>query len=362
MSPAPEVIRPGAWDREAALPPLGLVPAGSFAVPQVAAAKDREAVPVHVVFPVGDAREAANLKELLAILAPLAGTVMDRVWLAFGGEREGGLARLAAGYPWVELFAARRAWPPDQDDARAGKGATMRAVLHHLICAAGVTQPGAVVQFLDADIRPAYFSPRWVLDPVGAVLWFRAVEAAKVVYHRPRGGRLNALLRAFLSQCPGEGLQSLQQLVYLLSGEIAGTLRFWTALPFKSGYGIETLTLLCLAADRLGLAPGTPDLAHVVQVYLGQMDHRHAPVASTAGRRGLDQMAANIFHCLREFFQTEGVMAGGPARPAPDLRIPLPPAAGAVPEWLTAPVGEATLAPLRTLADIQGVFPGGGRL
>ena len=142
----------------------------------------------------------------------------------------------------------------------------MRAVLHHLIRTAGVTHPGAVVQFIDADIRPAYFSPRWVLDPVGAVLWFQAVEAAKVVYHRPRGGRLNALLRAFLSQCPGEGLQSLQKLVYLLSGEIAATLRFWTALPFKSGYGIETLTLVSLAADRLQLRPGTPDLAHVVQV------------------------------------------------------------------------------------------------
>jgi len=361
VSPPPEVIRPGVWGRDAALPPLGLIPAGSFSVPEVLAAKAREGAPVHVVFPVGDAREAANLKNLLAILAPLAGTVIDRVWLAFGGRRVGGLPRLAAAYPGVELFVARQAWPPDQDDATAGKGATMRAVLHHLIRTAGVTHPGAVVQFIDADIRPAYFSPRWVLDPVGAVLWFQAVEAAKVVYHRPRGGRLNALLRAFLAQCPGEEIQSLQKLVYLLSGEIAASLRFWTALPFKSGYGIETLTLLSLAANRLQLAPGTPDLAHMVQVYLGQMDHRHAPVASTPSRRGLDQMAANICHCLREFFQGEGLMAGGAARPAPSLQIPLPPTRGAVPEWLTAPVGEATLAPLGTLPDIRAVFPGGAR-
>ena len=355
MSPPPAVIQPDLWGREAVLPRLGLIPAGGLHLEEVLAFKTAEEIPVHLVFPVGNAREASNLRRLLAIVWPLHGQLLDRVWIAFGGQRLGGLANLAQEYPGLRVFQAREHLPPDQQEIPVGKGAAMRALLYHLIVQEEVCHPRAVVEFLDADIRPPYFSLRWIVDPVGALLRFHQVEAAKVVYHRPRGGRLNAMLRSLVALCPHPGVQALQQLAYLLSGEMAGTLHFWASLPFKSGYGVEILTLLSFALDHLGLSPGSPDLDHLVQVHIGQMDHRHAPLTSTARRRGLDQMAGQVFHTLMEVLLRERILFwGDSAGEAPTLNIPLPVAPGqASPDWLQVSIGDQSLPPLKTLMEVQ---------
>jgi hypothetical protein len=358
MATPPSAIQPERWAREAGLPPLGLIPAGSLDFEEVMAYKTGEQVPVHLVFPVGHAREAGNLRGLLAILRPLHGRLVDRVWIAFGGGRPGGLEKLTREFPGLTLFPARRHLPPDQQGVPVGKGAAMRAMLYHLVVREGLSHPRAVVEFLDADIRPPYFSPRWIVDPVGALLRFYQIEAVKVVYHRPRGGRLNAMLRSLLALCPHPGVQSLQRLAYILSGEMAGTLRFWTHLPFKNGFGVEILTLLSLALNHLRLFPDRPDLDGLVQVHVGQMDHRHAPLTSTARRRGLDQMAGNVFHTFMEVLIREGILSwGAPSGESPTLTIPLPVAPGqGNPDWLQVPIKDETLAPLMTLPEVRRQF------
>jgi len=355
VSAPPEVIQPQRLSRDALLPRLGLIPAGGLDLAEVLALKNSEAIPVHLVFPVGSPREANNLRGLLAILWPLQGSLVDRVWIAFGGQRLGGLSKLAREYPGLTILPTRDHLPPDQQDIPLGKGAAMRALLYHLIFQEGLSHPRAVVEFLDADIRPPYFSTRWIVDPVGALLRFRRLEAVKVVYHRPRGGRLNTMLRSLLALCPHPGVQSLQRLVYLLSGEMAGTLRFWASLPFKSGYGVEILTLLSLALDHLGLCPGSPDLEHMVQVHVGQMDHHHAPLTSTARRPGLDQMAGHVFHTLMEVLLRERILFWGDSSgEAPTLNIPLPVVPGrGTPDWLEVPIGDQSLPPLKTLTEVQ---------
>lgn len=355
MSPPPAVIQPDLWDRDAVLPRLGLIPAGGFDVAEVLAFKTAEKIPVHLVFPVKNSQEAPNLRKLLAILRPLQGKLVDRVWIAFGGRRPGGLPKLARDYPGLTIFKVQEHLPPDQQEIPVGKGAAMRALLYHLVVQEGLSHPRAVVEFLDADIRPPYFSTRWLVDPVGALLRFRRVEAAKVVYHRPRGGRLNAMLRSLLALCPHPGVQALQQLAYLLSGEMAGTLHFWASLPFKSGYGVEILTLLSIALDHLGLSRDSADLDHLVQVHVGQMDHRHAPLTSTARRRGLDQMAGQVFHTLMEVLLRERILFWGDAAgETPTLNIPLPVAPGqGTPEWLEVSIGDQSLPPLKTLLEVQ---------
>lgn len=344
------------------MPPLGLLLPGSLGLTQLIEIKQREKIPVQVVFPVASGREAKNLGLLLATLKPLQSRLIDQVWLAFGGQRPGRLSGLTESFDGVRIFKARQGLPPDQQQAPLGKGAVMRAFLHHLIVAQGVTHPRAVVAFLDADLRPPYFQPHWVAAPVGAILWFHTVEAAKIVYHRPRGGRLNAMLRSLLALCPHPGVQALKKLVYLLSGEIAGTLNFWTKVPFKSGYGVETLILLSLALDQLQLAPGTPDLAHLVQVYVGQMDHRHAPLTSTLRQRGLDQMAGSVFHTLDEALRQAGIMKWrSPALASPTLTIPLPESGyAAQPDWLEVPLGDVTLPPLQTCPEVRAALNQGG--
>jgi len=355
VSPPPEVIQPNLWDRDAVLPRLGLIPGGGFDLTEILAFKTAEEIPVHLVFPVKNSREAPNLRKLLAILRPLQGQLVDRVWVAFGGRCLGGLPKLTRDYPGLAIFNVLEHLPPDQQEIPVGKGAAMRALLYHLMVQEGLTNPRAVVQFLDADIRAPYFSTRWIVDPVGALLRFRRVDAVKVVYHRPRGGRLNAMLRSLLALCPHPGVQSLQQLAYLLSGEMAGTVHFWASLPFKSGYGVEILTLLSFALDHLGLSPDSADLDHLVQVHVGQMDHRHAPLTSTARRRGLDQMAGQVFHTLMEVLLRERILSWGDAAgEAPTLNIPLPVAPGqGTPDWLEVSIGDHNLPALKTLLEVH---------
>lgn len=355
MSSPPHVIRPLDLERSAPLPALGLIPPGSFEPDVVVGLKQAAGVPVHLVFPLGHARGAGHLQDLLGLLKPLFSTLIDQVWIAFGGSRPEGLSRLTATFPQVKVFAAVKRLPPDQQQAPLGKGASMRAFLYHLIVSEQVTHPRTVVIFIDADIRPSYFHPRWVLDPVGAILWFHTVEAAKIVYQRPHGGRLNAMLRSLLALCPHPGIQTLQKLAYLLSGEMAGTLKFWTRLPFKTGYGVETLTLLSFALDLLRLVPGTPDLEHLVQVYVGQMDHRHAPLTSTPGKPGLDQMAGAVFHTLMETLMAADLLRWqSPPLLNPRLVIPVPDGDRGEPlGWMEAPLGDVTLPPLASCPEVQ---------
>jgi hypothetical protein len=363
VSGPPQVIIPQNWERAARLPSLGLIPPGSFDLETVARLKQEGGAPVHLVFPLGSAREAGNLRDLLWLLQPLFSNLIDQVWVAFGGQRLEGLSRLTETFPQVRVFPAARLLPPDQQQTPLGKGAAMRAFLYHLVVAEQVTQLRAIVAFIDADIRPAYFHPRWVLDPVGTLLWFHTLEAAKIVYQRPRGGRLNAMLRSLLALCPHPGVQALQKLAYLLSGEMAGTLKFWTRLPFKTGYGVETLALLAFALDHLGLDPGTPDLEHLVQVYVGQMDHRHAPLTSTPRKPGLDQMAGTVFHTLMETLMAADLLRWqAPPLQEPRLAIPVPDGAAGEPlAWMEVPMADVTLPPLASCPEVKARLAPEGR-
>ncbi|MCL4503237.1 MAG: hypothetical protein M1438_15505, partial [Deltaproteobacteria bacterium] len=175
----------------------------------------------------------------------------------------------------------------------------------------------------------------------------------------PRGGRLNAMFRSLAALYPHPGIQALQKLVYLLSGEIAGTLRYWSKQPFKSGYGVETLILLSFALDLLRLSPGTADLDHLVQVYVGQMDHRHSPLTSTARRNGLDQMAGNVFHTLLEGLAKAGLGPGFPENFAPELTIPLHEQGQAERlRWLQVPLGDVNLPPLSACPEVRTALGG----
>lgn len=357
MTETPQLIKPSEWPRGSVLPPLGLLAADSFNLDELMAIKQREQAPVHLVFPVGSSREAGNLEQLLAILQPLNGRFIDQIWLAFGGKSPGKLRRLTLAYPQVRIFPARQFLPPDQREAPLGKGAVMRAFLYHLVTQAEVTHPRAVIEFLDADIRPKYFHPGWVVGPVGAILWFQRLEAAKVVYQRPRGGRLNTMLRSLVALCPHPGMQALQKLVYLLSGELAGTLRFWTTQPFKSGYGVETLILLSFALNLLKLSPDSPDLEHLAQVYVGRMDHRHSPLTSALRQKGLDQMAGHVFHTLLEVLGKANIGPRLPGGFEPRLSIPLHEQGDAEKlGWLEVPLGDTSLPPLGACPEVRAAL------
>jgi predicted mannosyl-3-phosphoglycerate phosphatase (HAD superfamily) len=108
--------------------------------------------------------------------------------------------------------------------------------------------------------------------------------------------------------------------------------------------------------------PGTPDLEHLVQVYVGQMDHRHAPLTSTPRQRGLDQMAGTVFYTLLESLMAADLLHWQmPPLAQPRLSIPVPDGVNGAPlAWMEVPLADVTLPPLASCPEVRARFSPGG--
>jgi hypothetical protein len=360
---AMEAVDPEKAGRGLSLPPLSLLLMHSMDREKIEEIKKEENIPVLVVFPARGDEELLTLEREIQILQPLLGRIIDEVWIAFGGSEHDDIPLMARKYG-ARVFYAHRNGMKDARREESGKGLSMRGLLHHLVADRGLNHPRAIIQFIDADIKEGFFNPRWVIDPVGAVLWFRQIEVAKIVYHRPWGGRLNAFITPFISVFDHPAITPLKGLLYFLSGEIAGTLKFWLSVPFKQNFGIEMKILTSLALNKVNLKPPSNDLNHVIQVFLGEMDHKHSPLRSTARVKGLDAMAKEVFQSFLEDLSAEGLirMENGLSFSERLQISTVTPAAGGgeemgTPSKLNLPSGEKTFLPLKNLPAIQAVCP-----
>ena len=193
-----EAVDPEKAGRAAVLPPLSLLMVHSMDRDRVQGIKEQEKIPVVVVFPARGDEELLTLERQIQILQPLSRRIIDEIWIAFGGNESDDVPLMARKYG-ARVFYASRNGMNDAHRGDSGKGLSMRGLLYHLCAERGLDDPRSIIQFIDADIKEGYFSPRWVIDPVGAILWFREIELAKIVYHRPFGGRLNAFITPFIS-------------------------------------------------------------------------------------------------------------------------------------------------------------------
>jgi hypothetical protein len=358
-----EAIDPERAGRWTDLPPLSLLLMHSMDREKIEEIKKEENVPALVVFPARGDEELLTLEREIQILQPLLGRIIDEVWIAFGGSEHDDIPLMARKYG-AHVFYARRNGMNDARRDESGKGLSMRGLLHHLVADRGLNHPRAIIQFIDADIKEGYFNPRWIIDPVGAVLWFKKIEVAKIVYHRPLGGRLNAFITPFISVFDHPALNPLKSLLYFLSGEIAGTLKFWLSVPFKQNFGIEMKILTSLALDKVNLSPHGSDLNHVIQVFLGEMDHKHSPLRSTGRVKGLDTMAREVFQSFLEDLSAAGLIRmenGLSFSERLQISTVTPAAEGGeemgTPSRLNLPSGEKTFLPLKNLPAIQAVCP-----
>jgi len=302
-----DIVDPQKNKRPDKFPPLSLLLAHSMDRQEVEEIKKAEGIPVIIVFPARGDEEMLTLEREIQILQPLMGKIIDEIWIAFGGNEHDDIPLMAKKYG-VQVFYAQKNGMGDAQGKDSGKGLAMRGLLYHLCTERNLCHPQAIIEFIDADIKEGYFNPRWVIDPVGAILWFTEVEVAKIVYHRPFGGRLNAFITPFISIFDHPAINPLKKLLYFLSGEIAGTLRFWLSVPFKQNFGIEMKILTSLAFNKINLRPGSQDLAHVLQVYIGEMDHKHNPLRTVGKVKGLDAMAKEVFHTFLEDLSAEGLI------------------------------------------------------
>jgi hypothetical protein len=358
-----EAIDPEKIGRKELLPPLSLLMMHSMDRERVEEIKKKENVPVVVVFPTRGDEELLTLEREIQILQPLMGRIIDEIWIAFGGNEHDDVPLMAKKYQ-AQVFYSHCNGMNDASRGDSGKGLSMRGLLYHLCTARRLNDPKAIIEFIDADIREGYFSPRWVIDPVGAVLWFEEVEVAKLVYHRPFGGRLNAFITPFISVFDHPSINPLKKLLYLLSGEIAGTLNFWLSVPFKQNFGIEMKILTSLALNKVNLRPSGNDLSHVIQVFMGEMDHKHSALRSAGKVKGLDAMAKEVFQAFLEDLAEEGLVRMDKELTFSDrLQIArVTPTGGGgeetgAPTTLDIPSQEKTFPPLRYLSEIKAICP-----
>jgi len=358
-----EAIDPHKVGRKDLLPPLSLLIMHSMDREKVEKIKTEENVPVIVVFPTRGDEELLSLEREIQILQPLMGRIIDEIWIAFGGSAHDDVPLMAKKYG-TQVFYTKWNGMNDTSWGDSGKGLSMRGLIYHLCTVRGLNNPKAIIEFIDADIREGYFNPRWVIDPVGAILWFEEIEVAKIVYHRPLGGRLNAFITPFISVFDHPAINPLKKLLYLLSGEIAGTLNFWLSVPFKQNFAIEMKILTSLALNKVNLRSNGNDLSHVIQVFMGEMDHKHNPLRSTGKVKGLDAMAKEVFQAFLEDLSQEGLIEMEKGLVFSDrlqISTVIQTAGGGeeigTPSKLDIPSREKIFSPLKYLPEIKAICP-----
>src|SRR4030043_431964 len=182
-----EAVDPDKVGRKETLPPLSLLRVHSMDREKVEEIKEKENIPVIVVFPARGDEELLTLEREIQILQPLMGRIIDEIWIAFGGSEHDDVPLMANKY---------------------------------------------------------------------------GVQVPTLVYHRPFGGRLNAFIPPFISIFDHPAINPLKNLLYFLSGEIAGTLNFWLSVPFKQNFGIEMKILTSLALNKVNLCSTGNDLGN----------------------------------------------------------------------------------------------------
>jgi len=144
-----------------------------------------------------------------------------------------------------------------------GKGADMRRSLYYLITGHKADLNNTVVVFLDADVLAQYFGTHFVLGLAGAVL--QGYDFAKASFWRQMGRVKKYVAQPLFSAIVHGNLELLRQFAYPLSGEVAGTLSFFTKVSFWQMYGVET-------GINIDAVLGNYKIA---DVNLGLYDHEH---------------------------------------------------------------------------------------
>jgi glucosyl-3-phosphoglycerate synthase len=255
--------------------------------------KERKRGPSTVVLPT---REVADtIGPIVERLLTLEG-VVDQV-LVVDAASQDGTAEIAASLG-ADVFQEADLLP--QFGQVLGKGDAMWRAL--------AVAKGELIAYLDSDTRD--FSPHFATGMLGPLICEGSVRFVKGHFRRPYaadvraqvpadGGRVTELTaRPLLSAFYPE----LAAFIQPLAGEVAARRSFFDALPFATGYAIET-SMLLHARDALG---GTDGMA---QVDLEERQNHHQPLAA------LGPMAYAVLRVILERLRAEGRLIDDHAPP-----------------------------------------------
>lgn len=220
-----------------------------------------------VVFSTFGEREAELIHSKITLIRNDAGDIVDRIIVSHrrkGDSEEKTELRAREAWEGTEIVLCNGLFVPDMG-AERGKGADMRRTLYHLLVSGNrMKRPeDTIVVFLDTDVLTQYFGTHFVFGLAGAVL--EGHDFAKASFWRGMGRVKKFVAQPLFSSIEHPSLRGLSSLAYPLSGEVAGTLEFFTRVSFWQMYGVETGINIdtCFADYR------------VADVNLGLYDHDH---------------------------------------------------------------------------------------
>ncbi|MCX8124596.1 MAG: hypothetical protein N3F66_10595 [Spirochaetes bacterium] len=219
---------------------------------------------IFVVFSTFGEREAELIYQKVSLIGALQ--CVDAIFVShrrtYDDKIELTESKAIEASPKANVIVCNLVHVPDMGLER-GKGADMRRALYYLITKLKADINNTVVVFLDADVLPQYFGPHFVLGLAGAVL--QGYDFAKASFWRQMGRVKKYVAQPLLSAIAHSNLEPLQEFAYPLSGEVAGTLSFFTKVSFWQMYGVETgINVDAVLGDY-----------KIADVNLGLYDHEH---------------------------------------------------------------------------------------
>lgn len=225
---------------EAAMKSIRQIESREYTLEKVKSLKNNREI--CVVFSTFGEREAELIHSKITLLREEAGDVVDRIVLSHrrkGDTEEKTELRAREAWDSTEIVLCNATPVPDMGPER-GKGADMRRTLYRLLT--GPKRPvdpsGTIVVFLDTDVLTQYFGAHFVYGLAGAVL--EGHDFAKASFWRGMGRVKKFVAQPLFSSIEHPKLRDLSSMAYPLSGEVAGTLKFFSLVSFWQMYGVET--------------------------------------------------------------------------------------------------------------------------
>lgn len=256
--------------------------------------KEKKDKKVYVVFSTFGEREAELIYDKITLLKSEIGEAIDKIFLSHrrAGEAEELTEKKAIeADPGVDVLICNDYHVPDMGKEK-GKGADMRRTLYYINTTykKGSSEEDIIIVYLDADVVPEHFGPHFVLGLAGAVM--EGQDFAKASFWRAMGRVKKFVAQPLFSVIDHPLLSGLSELAYPLSGEVAGTLKFFNSVNFWQIYGVET-------GINIDSCIGPYSIA---DVNLGLYDHEHH------GDAGIQKMAFGIMRTYLTQLRDYGII------------------------------------------------------
>jgi len=236
-----------------------------FTIDELIRLKDNKKI--LVIFSTLGEREADLITERIDVLKKLPAGVIDKIIINHRREGETSdrteyvISELHAD---VDIMISNSASVPDMYNEK-GKGADMRRTLYRINTEylKDSSAEDIIIVFLDADVSLNFFGPHFVIGLAGGVLC--GADYAKAGFWREMGRVKKYVAQPLFSVIDHPSLKTLAEFSYPLSGECAGTLKFFNSVHFRQMYGVETGILIDAVIGEYSLA----------DINLGLYDHEH---------------------------------------------------------------------------------------